>query len=112
MEIEFFWVISQIVISIVIIASIHYIYNFFKQNLTVPKIKDLVKKPEQQYKNIYNSLSQSKKEKEEKKINMKSELKNYIKQLSKNKNQTNTVQKQPEILSNNMFQNSNNYSNY
>ena len=112
MEIEFFWIISQIVISIVIIASIHYIYNFFKQNLTVPKIKDLVKKPEQQYKNIYNSLSQSKKEKEEKKINMKSELKNYIKQLSKNKNQTNTVQKQPEILSNNMFQNSNNYSNY
>jgi hypothetical protein len=112
MEIEFFWVISQIVISIVIIASIHYIYNFFKQNLTVPKIKDLVKKPEQQYKNIYNSLSQSKKEKEEKKINMKSELKNYINQLSKNKNQTTTIQKQPEILSNNMFQNSNNYSNF
>ena len=67
MEIEFFWVISQIVISILIIASIHYIYIFFKQNLTVPKIKDLVKKPEQQYKNIYSSLSQSKKDKEEKK---------------------------------------------
>ena len=86
MEIEFFWVISQIVISILIIASIHYIYNFFKQNLTyMPKIKDLVKKPEQQYKNIYSSLSQSKKEKEEKKTTMQSELKNYIMQLSKNK---------------------------
>ena len=83
MEIEFFWVISQIVISILIIASIHYIYNFFKQNLTIPKIKDLVKKPEQQYKNIYSSLSQSKKEKEEKKTTMQSELKNYIMQLSK-----------------------------
>jgi len=111
MEISFFWVISQIIISIVIIASIHYIYNFFKQNLTVPKIKDLVKKPEQQYKNIYNSLSKSKKEKEEKKITMKSELKNYIKQLSNKKPQT-QIQKEPEILSNNMFQNSNNFSKF
>lgn len=110
MEIEFFWVISQIVISILIIASIHYIYNFFKQNLTVPKIKDLVKKPEQQYKNIYSSLSQSKKDKEEKKTNMKSELKNYIQQLSKNK--PSIQKKEPEILSNNMFQNSNNYTNF
>ena len=86
------------------------IYNFFKQNLTVPKIKDLVKKPEEQYKNIYNSLSQSKKEKEEKKTNMQTELKNYIMQLSKNK--SSIQKKEPEILSNNMFQNSNNYSNF
>ena len=82
MEINFFWIVSQIILSIIIISIIHYIYVFFKDNLTVPKIKDLVKKPKQQYTNIYESLKEAKKEKKEKEINMKSELKNYIKQLS------------------------------
>ena len=35
----------MIVISIVLIASIHYIFVFFKENLTIPKTKDLVNKP-------------------------------------------------------------------
>lgn len=110
MEITFFWIISQITISVVIIATIHYIYNFFKNNLTVPKIKDLVKKPKQQYKHIYESILESKKEKEEKKSNMKSELKDYIKQLSKNKIEKNT---QPEQLGGSMFSTSNNtFSNF
>ena len=62
MEINFFWIVSQIILSIIIISIIHYIYVFFKDNLTVPKIKDLVKKPKQQYTNIYESLKEAKKE--------------------------------------------------
>ena len=37
MEINFFWIVSQIILSIIIIAIIHYIYVFFKDNLTVQK---------------------------------------------------------------------------
>jgi len=109
MEIGFIWIISQIVISIIIIGSIHYIYTFFKHNLTVPKIKDLVKKPKQQYKYMYDSMLKSKKEKENKKSTMKSELKDYIKELSKGSVVKN---KNPEQLGGSMFSTSNNFSSF
>ena len=41
----FFWIIQNIIISIILIMSIHYTYLYFKTNLTVPKTKDLVKNP-------------------------------------------------------------------
>ena len=60
-----FWIIQQIIISVVLIVSIHYIYIFFKNNLTIPKTKDLVKKPTEQYKKIYTSMNTNKKESKE-----------------------------------------------
>ena len=39
-----FWIIQNIIISIVLIMSIHYIYLYFKTNLTVPKTKRFSKK--------------------------------------------------------------------
>ena len=39
----FLWILQQTIISIILIVSLHYIYLFFKDNLTVPKTKDLVK---------------------------------------------------------------------
>jgi hypothetical protein len=79
----FFWIIRQILISFILIFVLHNIYNYFKNNLTVPKIKDLIRKPTQQYKEIY--------EKEEKAVDkesMKNELKDYLKNLSKNSTAT------------------------
>lgn len=73
-----FWTIQQIILSITIIACIHYIYVYFKNNLTIPKTKDLVKKPIEQYKEIYESISNNNKNSD----NMKAELKDYIKQLA------------------------------
>ena len=102
----FFWIIQQIIISIVLIVSIHYIYIFFKNNLTIPKTKDLVKKPIEQYKQIYTSLNN----KSEKKENMKDELKTYLKELS---NKTKTT-KTPSTIENagNIFTSSGNFTNY
>ena len=51
----FFWIIRQILISFILIFVLHNIYNYFKNNLTVPKIKDLIKKPAQQYKELYET---------------------------------------------------------
>ena len=73
-----FWTIQQIILSVVVIACAHYIYVYFKNNLTVPKTKDLVKKPIEQYKEIYQSISQNSQNSD----NMKAELKDYIKQLA------------------------------
>ena len=68
----------------------HYIYDYFKKNLTIPKVKDLVNKPKEQYREIYESIKiNSKKEvveKRENNDNMKSELKKYLKELSQTQN--------------------------
>ena len=102
----FFWIIQQIIISIVLIVSIHYIYIFFKNNLTIPKTKDLVKKPIEQYKQIYTSLNNKSKKKE----NMKDELKTYLKELS-NKNKTHKTPSTIESAGN-IFTSSGNFTNY
>ena len=78
-----FWILRQIIISFLFIFTMHNIYNYFKTNLTVPKIKDLIKKPKQQYKDIYES-----EEKTVDKDAMKNELKDYLKNLSKTSNAT------------------------
>jgi len=36
---------------------VHHLFEFFKSNLTVPKIKDLVNVPTQKYENMYNIIN-------------------------------------------------------
>jgi len=107
---DFFWIIQQILISIILIISLHYTYLFLKNNLTIPKTKDLVKKPTQQYKNIMKSMS---KQKSNTKEDMKDELKNFIKELSNNKNNNynnvNNISTAGDFFSNS---NTNNFSNF
>ena len=85
-----FFVVKQTLISIILILLMHYIYDYFKNNLTIPKVKDLVNKPKEQYREIYESIKiNTKREVEEKKgndKNMKHELKKYLKELSQTEN--------------------------
>ena len=53
------WLIQTTLISIIFIFVVHYLINFFKSTLTVPKIKDLVNSPTQKYENMYNIISKS-----------------------------------------------------
>ena len=50
-------VIQITVVSVIFIFVIHYLINFFKDNLTVPKVKDLVNAPSRKYENMYNVIS-------------------------------------------------------
>lgn len=79
-----FWIFQQIVLSIILILSLHYSYLFFKNNLTIPKTIDMIKKPIGQYNDIYNSLQKNKQNKQKNDL-MKNELKSYIKNLSNKK---------------------------
>ena len=80
------WVIKQTVISAVMIILVHYIYIFFRDTLTVPKIKDLVNKPQSQYEEIYKSLKNPQTKTDAKAGgDMKTELQNYLQKLSKEK---------------------------
>ena len=57
-----FYTIKAICISLLLIALIHYLYSFFKDTLTVPKIKDLVNKPAKRYDEMFEILSNSKRQ--------------------------------------------------
>jgi len=101
-----FWIFQQIVISLVVIVLIHSIYKFLQNNLTTPKIRDLVEKPTKQYQEIYNTFkSETPPDKVEENTNnlMKSELQNYLKELSSNNDNNNkpntVVNTEPQAMS-------------
>jgi hypothetical protein len=96
------WITQITIISIILIFLVHYLINFFKSTLTVPKIKDLVNSPSQKYENMYNIIKNSSEPnlnlipnqnsninsdytlidllpKQEEPTSMKSELKNFLK---------------------------------
>ena len=77
------------ILSIIFISVLHYLYNFFKTNLTIPKTKDLINKPKEKYDAIFETIKQT--NSQEPKGNntnnnnnsgdkMKNELKDYLKQ--------------------------------
>ncbi len=93
-----FWIIKTTILCIIFIFLVHYLINFFKSTLTVPKIKDLVNTPNKKYESMYNILKNQKekiasKESDDYTLidllpstntaveepNMKNELKNFLK---------------------------------
>tara|TARA_B100000795_G_C22343915_1_gene266094 strand:- start:71 stop:403 length:333 start_codon:yes stop_codon:yes gene_type:complete len=55
----FIFVVKNILTSVIIIALLHYIYNYLKNNLSTPKIKDLVYKPKIRYDQIIEVIKNS-----------------------------------------------------
>jgi hypothetical protein len=89
------FLVKNVLISVIIIFFLHYIYDYFKCNLTTPKIKDLVNKPQIQYDEIIDVLKKETITNQEEnietqenitenriKIDMKNELKKYMNQLN------------------------------
>lgn len=100
-----YWTVKSIIISIIFIFLIHHLIEFFKNTLTVPKVKDLVNVPRQKYEHIFNTINkntnENRNEKAEEKIinlttdlnslpvvgnDMKHELKKFLKQQMTNNN--------------------------
>ena len=53
------WVIKWILISFSIIILLHHLYLFFINTLTIPKVKDLINKPIEQYNEINSSSDET-----------------------------------------------------
>jgi hypothetical protein len=81
--------IQAAILSLLFIAIIHTIYIFLKDNLTTPKIKDLVNKPTEQYGEIYKSMKNTKSNEKD----MKAELQNYFAELTGKNPKTNQKEK-------------------
>ena len=105
------WILQITIISIVLIFLVHYLFNFFKSTLTVPKIKDLVNSPTQKYESMFNIITKNNSkthnnkdyneytltdllQTQQTKTDMKNELKNFLK---KQMNQTNDVKSSNNI---------------
>lgn len=72
----FFVILQWTVISLILIMLVHYLYSFFKTTLTVPKIKDLVNRPADAYKEMYETIEKvrvGEREKIRENINIKDE---------------------------------------
>ena len=91
------FILKQILLSLMLIVIVHYIYIFFKENLTIPKIKDLVNKPRAQYEKIYRASREP--TSDDNKTLMKDELQSYLKEL----NETNQPASSGEPNSNDLF---------
>lgn len=94
------WIIQMSIISLVLIILVHYLFTFFKTNLTIPKVKDLVNKPQKQYDALFDTMKepviQPVKSEPVDNSNMKDELKNYLKELSESKKSTNSMSNMQE----------------
>lgn len=87
-------IIQYTLVSITMIVTSHYIWSFLKTNLTIPKTKDLVKKPTELYRDIYSTMNKT-----DSNEDMKKELKNYIGELKNNNNNNNTSTSKEEEIS-------------
>jgi len=83
-----FWTLKTTIFSIIFILLVHHLITFFKETLTVPKVKDLVNAPAKKYEDMYEVINSNKREKanhSEQVVDkpdldaMKSELKNFLK---------------------------------
>ena len=89
-----YWTLQWIIISLVLIMLIHYLYSFFKNTLTVPKVKDLVNKPTERYNEILETIKTSKPKAvasdPEIKTEMQNELRSFLQDLKKPKTNIDT----------------------
>ena len=53
-----YWLIKTILTSLTLIAVSHYLYIYFKNNLTQPKLKDLVNEPKEHYEKIFKTINE------------------------------------------------------
>ena len=107
-----YWIIQVTFVSIALIFLVHYLINFFKSTLTVPKIKDLVNTSTQKYENMFNVIQQKPQTSttdyslidllpKEEETNMKGELKNFLKkQLHSSVNNSGTNISSLDLMSN------------
>lgn len=103
-----FLIIQYTILSLLLISIFHYLYIFFKNNLTVPKVKDLVNKPASAYSEIYETINKdiskinsdknnSNTYQDDSNLNMKDELKKYLSKLNSTPGDTNEINNQNNI---------------
>lgn len=85
-----FHLLSWSILSLSLIILLHYLYIYFIDTLTVPKVKDLISQPLEQYQQIVNDEELQNNAKQEIKeeiddASMQNELTNFLNNIKENK---------------------------
>lgn len=75
----FFFIIQCTILSALLIFLVHYLFEFFKSTMTVPKVKDLVKAPSKKYEEMFSLIHQNSSKTNDSLSLQKDELKNFLK---------------------------------
>ena len=95
----FFFIIQCTILSALLIFLVHYLFEFFKSTMTVPKIKDLVKAPSKNYEEMFSLIHQNQSHISDKSLDQqhkslslqKDELKNFLKSQMSNSNTSTSI---------------------
>ena len=78
------WALQWTIISLILIMLVHYLYSFFINTLTVPKVRDLINKPTERYNEILSQESQKQPEAPIVDTNeMQAELRDFLSNIKK-----------------------------
>jgi hypothetical protein len=53
------WTVQWSLISLILIILVHYLYSFFIDTLTVPKVRDLIHNPTERYNTIITDINKT-----------------------------------------------------
>jgi hypothetical protein len=92
-----FWIIQWSLLSLIFIFLLHHLYSFFIDTLTVPKVKDLVNKPQDRYNEMLSVIQNNNKSKNIQQVEnsnikqssddtMHNELLDFLNNIKKNNN--------------------------
>jgi len=109
------WLIKWCLISLILISISHYLYIFFIDKLTIPKVKDLVNKPNEKYKQMFSNLNNTLQSGsgiignvQNNENDMQEELQNYLNELNQNShNDTTNIMNSANMSSSNEIMPSN-----
>ena len=100
-----------IFISLLLIVLVHYLYSFFKNTLTIPKMRDLVNKPMERYNEIYTTINHDNKTSPAV-VDNASDMQNELKQFLQHLHTSDAPQQAPQIESHTMGGGGNAFSSY
>jgi hypothetical protein len=88
-----------IFVSLLLIVLVHYLYSFFKNTLTVPKMRDLVNKPMERYNEIYTTIHDHKSSSSSQSnvVPDTSDMQNELKQFLEHLHTSDVQQPQPQM---------------
>ena len=86
------WTVKWTIISLVLIILVHYLYSFFIDTLTVPKVKDLIHNPSERYNQIItNTGNKNNQNTEPDPSKMNEELRDFLSNIKKGEQQKEPV---------------------
>ena len=72
------WTIKAVILSLILIGTLHYIYNYAVDTFTTPAVKDMVDRPKKEYEDIMRTVNKAPEKPVKQESDMKSQLQSFL----------------------------------